>query len=462
MISKKVSRVSVLTKSCALAFIAYVLLFFAYSYVQVSTKKNDFKLLTESIDTQKQRLIYTSLFVNTVFHIDEAVLEETYNNIGQYGIKTYVYPLTGESHQLNRDEKVVLSSLIYAFGNMHAFLLDDRSATYYQSFQGQGKFIFFSDMGQIDLGTRAIHDQRCERFRTCSRFSTAEALSDRLVVSKIYKDMISGEPTITLSSPVLHRGEVIGDVSVDMYAFGSKFGEEATYSSGSVGELNYVQISYPDYPLAELGFRSHYVIDNKSVLSFNYPVSKLLLDTLPAFFLLWCVSLLGVNHYAKLREAKANIAKVYEESHRDEMTGLYNRKVFNTRKFIEKTHSETLAILAVDGNKLKTINDEYGHHTGDEAIKHIANAMKRVFRDSDYLVRSGGDEFLAILPGCTPPRVLELKEKLQQQVSAQLLRPMNIAVTVSVGVAFKRPDDELDHALIMADENLYQDKGKRG
>lgn len=136
--------------------------------------------------------------------------------------------------------------------------------------------------------------------------------------------------------------------------------------------------------------------------------------------------------------------------------------MFNTRKFIEKTHSETLAILAVDGNKLKTINDEYGHHTGDEAIKHIANAMKRVFRDSDYLVRSGGDEFLAILPGCTPPRVLELKEKLQQQVSAQLLRPMNIAVTVSVGVAFKRPDDELDHALIMADENLYQDKGKRG
>ncbi|MCV5225476.1 GGDEF domain-containing protein, partial [Escherichia coli] len=70
-------------------------------------------------------------------------------------------------------------------------------------------------------------------------------------------------------------------------------------------------------------------------------------------------------------------------------------------EFKRRLKTAPYSVIAIDGDRIKRINDRYGHHVGDEVIEIIADAMRKVFRTSDYLVRTGGDEFIAILPGCS-------------------------------------------------------------
>lgn len=444
----------------ALTFISYAITFILYSLAEVADKKSKFAYATEYIDKQKQRLVYTSLFVNTVFHIEGDKLNKIYHESGKYGLDSYIYPIMGKKSELEGKEKIIIPSIIYAFGNMNSFIGRENSLIYYRSYENEGKLISFSKLEGFQLDEHMFSQKRCQLYDLCSPYATKESLSDRLLVSSVYSDIITGSKTITLSSPVIVEGEVIGDISADIYFDASILAEEASISSDDQGGMNYIYVDYPKYPMGELSFRSSYVIDNKSTLVFELPISKLIFDTVPIFFLSFVISLLVTTHYMQYKLQKKRFSEVYEESNRDEMTGLYNRKVFNTPEFLSDTLNQTLAILAIDGNKLKTINDTYGHHCGDAAIKHISEAMKGVFRESDYLVRAGGDEFLVILPGCPTPRVMELKDKLKKEVARKKVRPYNMEISVSVGFAFKKPEEELEYALIAADENLYRDKAQ--
>ncbi|EEX91919.1 two-component response regulator and GGDEF family protein YeaJ [Vibrio orientalis CIP 102891 = ATCC 33934] len=446
--------------SLALAFISYSIIFILYSISEVADKKANFAYATEYLDKQKQRLVYTSLFVNTVFHINGDKLNKIYDESGTYGLDIYVYPVTGGDLEIKGKEEIIVSSMIYAFGNMNSFIGKENSLIYYRSYENDGKLMSFSRLDDFQFDKNMFNQERCQMYNLCSTYATKESLSDRLLVSSIYNDTITGSKTITLSSPVIDQGKVIGDISADIYFDMSILAQEASISSRDQGGMNYIYVDYPQYPMGELSFRSSYVIDNKSTLVFELPISKLILDTLPFFVLSLVISLFATVHYMQYKIQKKRFSEVYEESNRDEMTGLYNRKVFSTPEFLSDTLNQTIAILAIDGNKLKTINDTYGHHCGDAAIKHIAEAMKGVFRDTDYVVRSGGDEFLVILPGCPTPRVMELKEKLKKEVARKKVRPYNMEVSVSVGIAFKRPEEELEYALIAADENLYRDKAQ--
>lgn len=445
-------------KSLALAFISYTFVFVLYSIVEVTDKKSKFAFATEILDKQKQRLVYTSLFVNTVFHIDGVVLKKIYSESDKYGLDTYVYSLSGTASKYEGNEEIVISSMIYAFGNMNSFIDNENSLIYYRSYESGGKIISFNDLGDFGVDQSMFSKERCLQYNLCSLYATKESLSDRLLVSTTYDDYRTGSKTITLSSPITDNGKVIGDISTDIYFDISILADEASISSQTQGGMNYINVDYPQYPMGELSFRSSYVVDNKSTLVFELPITKLILDTAPIFLLSLAISLIATIHYMRYTIQKKMFSQVYEESNRDEMTGLCNRKVFSTPEFLSDTLNQTVAILAIDGNKLKQINDTYGHHCGDAAIKHIADAMKKVFRDSDYIVRTGGDEFLAILPGCPSPRVMELKEQLKKEVMRKKIRPHNLEVSVSVGIAFKRPEEDLEYALIAADENLYSDK----
>ncbi|TFH92833.1 sensor domain-containing diguanylate cyclase [Vibrio ouci] len=456
--SVKDHKWNVAFKSLALAFISYSIAFILYSISEVSDKKSKFAYATEYLDKQKQRLAYTSLFVNTVFYIDGDKLNKIYHESGKYGLNAYIYPISGKKSEFEGKEETIISSIIYAFGNMNSFIGKENSLIYYRSYENEGKLISFSRLEGFQVNEHMFSQERCQMYNLCSPYATKESLSDRLLVSSIYSDIITGSKTITLSSPVIDQGEVIGDISADIYFDASILAQEASISSRDQGGMNYIYVDYPQYPMGELSFRSSYVIDNKSTLVFELPISKLIFDTVPIFFLSLVVSLFATIHYMQYKIQKKRFSEVYEESNRDEMTGLYNRKVFSTPEFLSDALNQTLAILAIDGNKLKKINDTYGHHCGDAAIKHIAEAMKGVFRDSDYIVRAGGDEFLVILPGCPAPRVVELKEKLKKEVERKKVRPYNMEVSVSVGIAFKKPEEDMEYALIAADENLYLDK----
>lgn len=138
----------------------------------------------------------------------------------------------------------------------------------------------------------------------------------------------------------------------------------------------------------------------------------------------------------------------------DSLTGLINRSGFNQITEALKNLSEPIAYLIVDIDFFKNINDSYGHLVGDEVLKMIANILTEQFRNTDYVIRIGGDEFVIIMTkiGSSPISIIQRKiasiNKKLQEVSDDYPK-----VTLSVGVAFsdcgyrKELEEQADQAL---------------
>jgi diguanylate cyclase (GGDEF)-like protein len=146
----------------------------------------------------------------------------------------------------------------------------------------------------------------------------------------------------------------------------------------------------------------------------------------------------------------------------DPLTGALNRRGFDERLGIELSRArrtgEPLTVLTVDLDGLKAINDRHGHGAGDETLELAAAVMADSLRDLDVLARTGGDEFVVLLPGCDPSVGLEKAEALRAEVRARSKRE-SWPVTASIGVA-GAPPFPLDPEALMnaADTALYRAK----
>ena len=169
-----------------------------------------------------------------------------------------------------------------------------------------------------------------------------------------------------------------------------------------------------------------------------------------------------------------DLLKELEESHselkilasQDHMTKLYNRRYFSDISVsildLAKRNNKEFAILMLDIDKFKNINDTYGHHVGDEVIIALANILKQTNRKSDIACRFGGEEFLILLPETDLQGGVNIAEKLRQLVAEYLVNVENQAIhfTVSIGVAEINLEKEqnLETVIQRADEGLYKAK----
>ena len=116
-------------------------------------------------------------------------------------------------------------------------------------------------------------------------------------------------------------------------------------------------------------------------------------------------------------------AEMQELAARDKLTGLYNRRLFEEQFDAAVARSlrneEDLALLVVDLDGLKRINDLGGHPAGDEALKALADALRESVRAGDVPCRLGGDEFAVILPGATPADAIKVAERAQNALIAR-------------------------------------------
>ncbi len=160
-------------------------------------------------------------------------------------------------------------------------------------------------------------------------------------------------------------------------------------------------------------------------------------------------------------------SQLNETSKTDELTQVFNRRgfMFNGKQILALTQSMirkgTVFFCDMDG--LKTINDTYGHQTGDEAIKCIAEALKRVFSLNDVIGRLGGDEF-AVISGEITAKDFEKKYKQVQETVSKMAKRKNLPcdVSVSMGVVeFTNRDTDLEKLLARADESQYEMKKKK-
>lgn len=152
----------------------------------------------------------------------------------------------------------------------------------------------------------------------------------------------------------------------------------------------------------------------------------------------------------------------------DELSGLKNRRYFFKELDKESNRSRryghTLAVIMLDLDNLKQINDTYGHIVGDSVLKHISRIMLDSTRETDVVCRYGGDEFIILLPETTPKNAFTVGEKIRRNVAnlPYKYKRTLINLTVSVGISVKTPSmsNDVHNIIESADKALYISKNR--
>jgi diguanylate cyclase (GGDEF)-like protein len=149
----------------------------------------------------------------------------------------------------------------------------------------------------------------------------------------------------------------------------------------------------------------------------------------------------------------------------DALTGLLNRRAMEERLHAQLRSSrrshEPFAVMMLDLDYFKRINDRFGHAVGDLALQHVAKLLLGALRDADKLARFGGEEFVILMPATTLAQAEPLAERLRSLLAAQPLRTDNLDVprSVSIGVAeWLTAEDDFAQLLQRADAALFQAK----
>lgn len=160
------------------------------------------------------------------------------------------------------------------------------------------------------------------------------------------------------------------------------------------------------------------------------------------------------------RDSKKKLA--FAASH-DKLTGLYNRSGYDYA--MEHTDLSNCALLLVDVDHFKDINDTYGHETGDRMLLWVGQVLRSSFRSQDHVCRIGGDEFTILMHNVNPQHA-QLIQKKAASMNERLSNPDDDRppVSISVGVAFGQDDSTPESLYLRADEALYQVKehGRKG
>ncbi len=145
----------------------------------------------------------------------------------------------------------------------------------------------------------------------------------------------------------------------------------------------------------------------------------------------------------------------------DPLTGIWNRR--HIQDFLEgemaqaHRYGKHLSVLLIDIDHFKSINDQYGHHVGDQVLVELSQRLRSNLRMSDQVARWGGDEFVVVAPYCRANDALMLAEKLRRIVEKQSF-PVAGTVTMSIGISELQIDETMDGWFKRADGALYEAK----
>lgn len=156
--------------------------------------------------------------------------------------------------------------------------------------------------------------------------------------------------------------------------------------------------------------------------------------------------------------------RLVEQAQTDGLTGLCNRLGFQTQAALtlarQPSTGGSAAVLLGDVDHFKQVNDRHGHAAGDQVLIHVARILQSHARSGDVLARWGGEEFLLLMPGCSPEQAEQAAERIRQAVmeSRVPVDDLTLPLSLSLGVACLGPDESLHSAISRADVALYDSK----
>jgi diguanylate cyclase (GGDEF)-like protein len=142
----------------------------------------------------------------------------------------------------------------------------------------------------------------------------------------------------------------------------------------------------------------------------------------------------------------------------DSLTGLLNRRSFERKLSALRASEPTVALAMADLDHFKTLNDTYGHETGDRALRLFADVLRGSFREHDLLCRQGGEEFLIALPACTAEAARRGLEGVRERLDAALIIAGLPQFTVSIGVIDSTAQEGLPDLASRADAAMFAAK----
>jgi len=182
---------------------------------------------------------------------------------------------------------------------------------------------------------------------------------------------------------------------------------------------------------------------------------------------LWMIlgSAYGVSQWVAMRrqnrELRYEKEKYQNLSTLDALTQVLNRH--GIQQFIDSLQAARTqaAVIFIDLDHFKKVNDERGHHGGDRVLQGMGDILRHHTRNSDGLGRWGGEEFVLVCPGMSLSKAADFAEKLRHRIKETNFIPENpLAVTASFGVAVSHADQDFDEAFRQADQALYLAKSR--
>jgi len=250
-------------------------------------------------------------------------------------------------------------------------------------------------------------------------------------------------------------------ISVAVYFNGERFGGKPV-----LDEVLYVWIAlYFGY-----FFTRRQIVFQTAAIAIAYALALVEIHPGPSGVTRWTIMVMMVSvvaaavHLLK-RQSDSLVAELNHTASTDSTTGLLNRRGFGQQLELELERCSRVgsnaALLLCDLDRLKLLNDRFGHAAGDDALVAIASILVTGKRSIDAAARIGGDEFALLLPGCSANDAAKLAERLSRAVS-RVRDPGDDTLSASFGVAeFPRDATTATELLAKADSSLYRAKHTR-
>lgn len=234
------------------------------------------------------------------------------------------------------------------------------------------------------------------------------------------------------------------------------FERKIVYPSLLVATLAYFILGYytihaqlPYAPIFSQNLMYHYPFNSvfwvQSMLYFIFPVFTVSFVLCEILLIQW-------------RDREAFIKKL---SQIDPLTNLYNRRSFSEHLRLMHTSQKQYAIIILDLDHFKNINDRFGHSAGDEALRCVAEVLKHNVREQDIIARFGGEEFIILLQETSQRISMDIAERCRQAIkklNIEIESGTSIHFTASFGIATSKVEYEIEQVVRHADQALYKAK----